>query len=452
MEQSIFRRLRRADAWRYQLDRMHAAVGRHRITGLSGGLRLAGDIAMDLVESVRMRRLVPYHGQPHLAALDARIRLPQDPRYRYYWHDSSTHSMVGMHVGIDLHRYNGKYYAIESNLNAAMMPGRRELYGSDGEPVFLGLATAARAHGFEAIVLVKRTWPPDQLDDLKRAGREVGIEAIAANFAALDTKGQRPVNPMVALPEQLRPRTMYVLFCSLGKIPLVHFTHNKAAVVQWLAEALAEADPPPSRLAIVPTADHLVVPDPPPGPWPNLVVKLADVDKGGAVAMGRFSTEEEARHGLGLEGGRGSLPRVFRRGLEQKVLQALSPGGARVLYQPFIPPEIVRGRTRRIRLHVLISPLASQYLSAHGVVAGVDLPERAPRGLVEDNRAYMINIFGGGWFCRLEPQVEADLQDVGREYGQLAALAIRKRFVTSPEDGLDQAERPEAREANLRAS
>lgn len=105
VNESVIRRLRRADAWRHQLDRMHVAVGRPRIPGLSGGLRLGGEIAMDLVESLRMRRLVPYPGQPHLAALDARVRLPQDPRYRSYWYDPSTHSMVGMHLGIDLIRH-----------------------------------------------------------------------------------------------------------------------------------------------------------------------------------------------------------------------------------------------------------------------------------------------------------------------------------------------------------
>ena len=446
MNESVLRRLRGADAWRYQLDRMHVAVGRRRIPGLSGGLRLGGEIAMDLVESLRMRRLVPYPGQPHLAALDARVRLPQDPRYRSYWYDPSTHSMVGMHLGIDLIRHGGKYYVIESNLDAAMRPERRQLYGARCDPVFLGLANTARAQGFATIVLFKRTWPPVQLDELKRAGQEVGIEAIAANFAALDTKGQRPVNPTVALPEQLDPLTMYVVFCSLGKTPLIHFMHNKAAMIWWLTEAVAEADPPPSRLAVVPTADSLVVSDPPPGPWPNLVVKLADVDRGRAVAMGRFSTEEEARRSLGLEDGHDSLPRVLRCGLEQKILQALSPKTTRILYQPFIPPEVVGNRARKIRLHALISPLANQFLSAHGTVAGVDLPAQAPRGLVEDNRAYMINYSAGGWFCRLEADVEAELQDVAREYGELAGLAIRKRFVIAPEAGL------EPRQADRRAS
>ena len=123
-------------------------------------------------------------------------------------------------------------------------------------------------------------------------------------MAAMDTQGHPPVNPMVALPERLRPRTMYVMCSSANRTPLQHLMHNKTCAARWLAESMAESGDPTTRLASIATSDRLVLPaEPPGGRWPNLVVKLGNEDEGQAVAMGRFTTEEEARRGLRLDDG-----------------------------------------------------------------------------------------------------------------------------------------------------
>ena len=242
------------------------------------------------------------------------------------------------------------------------------------------------------------------------------------------------MNPMVALPERLLPRTMYVLFTVLNmKAPLPHFLHDKICTARWFAEVMAEAGDPASRLACIPTFDRLLVPpEPPGGRWPNLVVKLTNVDQAKAVAMGRFATEEEARHGLRLEDSPNSVPGVFRIGLRQKVLHPFFHGANNVLYQPFVPPEVVDGRARLIRLHVFVSPLAGAFLSAHGVLAAADLPDHLPPGLVRDDRVYVVNFSAGSRYCRLPAETEAELREVAREFARLADLAIRKRFVTLP--------------------
>jgi hypothetical protein len=315
-----------------------------------------------------------------------------------------------------------------------MRPERRRLYGSDLDPAISGLAGLAKGHGFERLVLLRQWWTEAEAEEFRRAARETGLEVVGATMAAVDTMGHPPVNPMVALPERLLPRTMYVVFSPLNKkAPLPHVLHDKICTARWLAEGLAEAGDPASRLACVPTFDRLVVPpEPPGGRWPNLVVKLADVDRAKAIAVGRFATAEEARRALRLGDRPGSVPGVFRTELPQKVLHALSRGTAKALYQPFVPTDVVEGRARLVRLHVFVSPLAGAFLSAHGVLAAADLPDRLPPGLVADKRPYVVNFSAGSRYCLLPAEVEAELREVARDFARLADRAIRKRFLVSP--------------------
>jgi hypothetical protein len=431
---SLRRRLRLADAWRYRLDCLLTALGRRRNVWLSDAPSVLGRIALDSMELVRTGGRPPHWGQPHLAALEAPVRVPQDPRYRGYWYDAGSHSLVGMQLGLDLIPHRDTYLFIESNVSARLNPVRRQLYDSDLDPLISELVGLAEVLGFEQIVLLKDYWTKPQVEEFGRATRETGVKVVGANIAAMDTQGHPPVNPMVALPERLRPRTMYVMCSSANRTPLQHFMHNKTCAARWLAASMAESGSPTTRLACIPTSDRLVVPaEPPGGRWPNLVVKLGNEDEGQAVAMGRFTTEEEARRGLRLDAAPGSTPGIFRRTLPRRLLDGLLGGRTDVLFQPFIPPDVVDGRAQKIRLHVFVSPLADAFLSAHRVLATADLPDHLPLGLVEDVRPFMVNISGGGRFCRLETEREHELREVAHEFGRLAKLAIERRFETRAE-------------------
>ena len=88
-------------------------------------------------------------------------------------------------------------------------------------------------------------------------------------------------------------------------------------------------------------------------------------------------------------------------------------------------------RARLIRVHAFVSPLVNAFLSAHGVIAGEDLPEQLSSGLVRNTGAYVVNIAGGGRFCRLAAEMEDELREVAQEFGRLANLAISKKFFVS---------------------
>src|SRR4051795_8215067 len=176
---SLQRRLRLADAWRYHLDAALAALGRRRNRWLSDVPYLAGNLAVELVEVFRTGGRVAHPGHAYLATLDAPVRLPQDPRYRGYWYDAGSHSLVGMHLGLDLIHHQDKYFFIESNFNAGLNPQRRQLYASDLDPLISELVGLARLYGFEQIVLLRDYWTKPQVEEFGRATRQTGVELVS---------------------------------------------------------------------------------------------------------------------------------------------------------------------------------------------------------------------------------------------------------------------------------
>jgi hypothetical protein len=430
---SLHRRLRFADDWRHRLDAALTTFGCRRNHLLSDLPNLAGNLAFDLLELVRTSGRMRYPGRVHLAALAAPLRIDQGPRYRGYWYDATSHSLVGTQLGLDLHRLAGTYHLIESNTTAAMRPERRQLYEGDVDPLISELVAAAKAWEFERIVLLRHHWTRLQTEEFKLATSRTGVEVAGATVASMHTTGEAMPNPMISLPEGLEPRTIYVVCTKTNHYsPLFYFMGSKAAVGNWLAETMKDCSDPVSRLACIPMFDQLVLPSGAPGArWPNLVVKLADSDMAKFVAMGRFTSEAEARRDLQLDDDPNAIPGVFRTALWQKALNSLFPGTLRVIYQPYVPPEVVANRARLIRLHVFVSPLVNAFLSAHGVVAGEDLPEQLPPGLVKNHGAYVVNFSRGGRYCRLAPEVEDELREVAQEFGRLANLAISKKFFVS---------------------
>jgi hypothetical protein len=434
LAQSALRRLRFADDWRFRLDSALVAVGLRRDQVLSRIIYPAGNLAYDVIEAVRTGRL-QHPGRAHMTALAGPLRLPQDTRYRGYWYDASTHSLVGLHLGIDLNCHRGKYYVVESNLNPAVRAERRHLYDAPIDPMICNFASSAKAAGFEKIILCGRCWTASELQEFATVSREVDVKVVGATPATLDQGGNASVDPMIALPDRLESRTMYVIFNPMqwGE-PIFHFLHEKALVSRWLTDAIALYGVLVERLACVPSYDRPVLTmysdeD----RWPNLVAKLASSDKGKFVVMGRFESEVEARRGLELDDVPGSLPGVFRRRLWQKVKDGMSRGSTQAVYQPFIPPEVVDGRARLIRLHVFVSPLVDAFLSAHGVLAGEKLPDRVEPGLVTNQRPYVVNYSNGARYCRLEREKEEELKQVAQEFGLCARHAIGQKFHIGPQ-------------------
>jgi hypothetical protein len=297
----------------------------------------------------------------------------------------------------------------------------------------------ARRLDFDTLVLCRRRWSASDLEELARAEREFGVHFVGKTVHSDERGTGSAADGIRALPEPLSPRTFYVLLSPIFMTPLIHFLNDKSVVGEWLPKAITAACGASSPISSVPTYAQLTLPDQPTDTrWPNLVVKLAAADRGRGIVMGRFESEEDARRHLGMaplgdETGKEDIPRVLAT--PRSHLLGISPI-QRVIYQPYVPPSLVRehdgDRGCVIRMHVLISPLEDAFLSAHGKVGSKPIPDHLPVGIITDHRPFIVNLGSSDRYIRLEEQVEVELRAAALAYGKAARSALRGKFETAP--------------------
>jgi hypothetical protein len=424
---SLRRRLAFCEAARPRVDALVGSLrGRARRRAHDLLLTMAC-VAFDVAEVVRRGGGVGRIGQPVLAALEDDVRLPQFPGSRSYWYDGERHALVGLHLGVDINRHDGRCYVIECNLGAAVRPSRRAIYDMPLDPFISEAVEIAREAGFQRIIFHANGWSAAYQEEFRVATRQSGIEVLAGGPAS---PGASTGRPMPSIPDPLPRNTMIVVFPSLGT-PLSRFVHDKGEVARWLRESI-EATPAIRHLAFVPTFDEPVIPDEPADPrWPNLVVKLANKDQGRFVAMGRFRNAEEAMAVLGMRSSR-DVPAVFKVRRLDRALNRVLPR-LRPIFQQFVPPEVVDGRARKVRLHVFLSPLVDRFLSAHATVAASDLPLDLQPGRLDDSGGFNVSYSGNGrQYLRLDDADERTLREVAREFGMVARTALTRKFETGP--------------------
>ena len=427
--ESLQRRLQFVESTRYRVDSFLSRLGLRRHPLLRDIPLFGASIAFDLFESLRNLRGLQHVGRARLEGFSGSMRLPQMPHYRGYWYDPARHALVGMHLGLDLNYHQGKYYVIETNLGAAIKPQRRAMYDTPLDPFISATLEIARTHGFKRIVFYAKHWPAHYIEEFELATRETGIECLGGSSAVRDPN---PTYSMPGLPDRLQENTLYMMFPNL-RTPISHFIHNKERSAAWLRETIDACPEKPQALAYIPTFHELVIPSEPEDPrWPNLVIKLANKDRGRFVLMGRFRSVEEARTALRMDAP-DDVPGIFSIGMFERMKHRVFPR-LQPIFQQFIPPQIVDGRACKTRLHLFISPLASEFLSAHTTTAGIRLPNRPEPGKVDATGAYNVSYSVDGAYRKLPPEEEATLRRAAREFGQMAQIAITKKFETGPAD------------------
>lgn len=423
---SLSRRLAFAGSSWYFFDRIFCSKALRRFAriGDSQTARIpdhALRIGFDLLECLRTGSRVPDIGNPELALLDVEGAFPQHPRFLSYWHDAALHAGVGMLIGVDLIRHRGKYYVLELNHGPSIYPRRRAMYDTPFDPIVTGLVSAAKEQGYTRLVPIAFRWDPMYLEEFGRAAREYGMEIVPTN-SPVEHRGAARI---VAMPKPLERGTLYVIHSGL-MTPLCRYVDNKWYTSKWLARAIEQELPADTKLALPRTQDSFFFPDEDHGErWPNLVVKLAGGARSEEVLAGRFENEDDARATLGLTGG-ANVPAQLRREFASRVFFS---GSEHVLYQSFIPPELdANGHAKLLRLHLLVSPLSTTFLSAHGRVSRQPVPERVPRGIIRKDQAF---IFNDADYELLTPEIEADLREVAAHLGEATQRAIARKFRTT---------------------
>lgn len=379
----------------------------------------------DLIECIRAGRWLACVGQARQAIDSVAAPIPQHPRYRGYWHDPSRNAMVGMVLGLDLIQSSGRYYLLEMNLDAGLLPGRRALYAERIDPLITEIVAFAKGHGFRRVVAYARQWSAEQAAEFIGAGRAAGVEVTPACFSFVSSPG---AEPLAALPDVLEQDTLYLVFSSRHS-PLDYYIHDKLCFARWFEAGVRASGDGLARF--IPTYTRLTIPPlHPDSRWPNLVVKLADFDKGQYVLMARVRDEAEARAALGQDRPV-ALPRAFRMSPMMRLGNFLTHRG-HVIYQPFIPPDIDGdGQIGRLRLMLLVSPLGSRFLSVH---AAVSSPPDTPLafGTATRDTTLLFTGLSGTPRKRVEPRTKEEAAAAAAEIGRIIDHAVRAKFLVGP--------------------
>lgn len=430
-ELTLRKRMDFADAARFQIDSLrHAAKRPRKMASIQWdyyGLNLVHDLVQRVSSGCRVSR----PGRPHLAGLASDLCLHQFPPYRAYWYDAERHALVGALLGVDLHRYNGRYYVLEANLTAGLMRTRRDLYQVPVDPMITELIAFAKAHGFARLVLHRRTWRHEYVEECAQAMAEGGVEIVLKT--SMREPGEAHLNPAPGLPDPLEDGTMYVACTAISESAIFQFLHNKSEMERWLPKAIGTCPVPLRLLASVPSAKVPKVQPISDDPrWPNMVIKLANSDEGQAVVMGRFDDEAAARDALGLPTDGVELPAVLMRPFHRRIAERLFPGTMSAVYQSFVPPENIEGYPAMMRMEGFFSPLGDAFLSAHGTRGGVRFPKEIPLNTVLEKSPFNVSV-PPGQFYRLDDARENELMGVAQEFGGVLRQAVQARFRTGPD-------------------
>ncbi len=380
-------------------------------------------IAYDAVDTLLGARVPAPLGAIEQALVAEGGPYAQHPHYRSYWYDKSRHSMVGLHLGLDIARYQDVYHVIEINIGAGMRAQRRALYPEALDPIISGAVGLAAELGFERFVPMAMNWPSSDLEEFSRAGQAAGIEVVPVRLPYWPGQPDRSLR---SLPDPLQPKTFYWIHSGV-MTPLIYYLHDKWSSSQWLSALSGDG-----LVRAVPTRDELTLFPFDAGPgWPNLVVKLNHSDRGEQVVLARFDDLQQAQTSLGAPARGRGLPRVFRRSPVER-LRSRVFGGDWALYQPFVPSQPKQGRLQLIRLHMLVSPLADRYLSAHARLCHQSAPPECPPGIQPPQSPYMGSYPTTADYARIDTQWEQELVEVTRQLGCVLRAAVENKFLVGP--------------------
>lgn len=438
----------RARHARWQRDgRVGGFLGRplgNALTALMFGIRrapefggIAAHSALEALRSLAASRdrgslaglLARRSVQPHCLAVCYARPLAQRPRFRAFWRDAAGGREVGCIVGLDLIPTDDGCHVIECNLEAAQRPDRVALY--DRDPLVENLvAHAARSGCRRLMVLDNRsggTLPATARGYRERAA-EAGLEVILVDRAYLP---ESPNLRSYPIPRDLPPETLVVRFkaypVATDYLLADKFGCHRALKLYQQATG--------DRSFLLPEAgtEPVVGDRDLDRPFPNVVAKQSDLDRGMGVRFAKARSPEHAREifrRAGPAGGKSPL----RERLKDRLR---SP---RHMYQAYVPPPLLEDRrTYAVRSHVLVSPGEVVFLSAHRVISGLPVPEELPSGIVEDRYPFLASFPSGARYEKVPPEEGERVKAASVAVGRGLSWALQRSFRCSPAGGVESA-------------
>ena len=362
---------------------------------------------------------------PHDLAVVYARPLAQRRRFRAFWRDPEAHRTVGCILGLDLCPGPDGWYVLECNLEPAQL--LEHLQVSRPETLPTNLVRHAAAAGYGHLVVLDSRFSgvlPAMAEEYREAAaaEDLRVRLVDRIFVPRSANERS-----FGLPPDLPEDSLVVRFKSY---PLAtdHLLQDKIGSHRALSLYADAADEPDLR---VPAAGpEPVLADHDPGsPFPNVVSKLADVDKGRAVRFAKAESPAHAREIFGRTGAGGGLL------LRERIQNAVK--GTRHVFQAYVRPRLLEGRRPyKVRENLLVLPDRPAFLSAHRVVSRWSVPERLPPGLVEDRKLFSVShSSGNGFYDRVPAGELAAVRRAALSVGRGLAWALRESFAWRPEEG-----------------
>ena len=327
--------------------------------------------------------------------------LLQPAAFRGFWQDPARHITVGSMLGIDLLCGPEGTWFVESNLDAGLEVDRTALY--DRDPFVSNLLSAAKEGGYRQLIIMAGN---ASVDALMARQYEEGAKLHGIRVRIVDD-ARRPsrFEHSHGIPTVQEDDTLVVRinFCRTN---LDYLFSNKKAGYRALRAYTEQTGDPGFLLPSTELAPQVTNPDAA-DPFPNIVYKFADRDRGEGVFFVKATSPAHARS-LVAEATRLARPRDLVTRLHATL------GDQAGIYQPYVRGFLLPGRRLyKVRAHVLLTPLGDQYLSAHRVVSRHPVPETLPFGLVRDPGPYVVNFHRGAEYALIPAEEEERIRKGG---------------------------------------
>ena len=353
--------------------------------------------------------------------------LGQQAAYRGFWQDPSANVTIGTILGVDLLPTADGIWYLESNLNPALWPARSDLYEKD-DPFVVNLFAFAQERGYRRLVLVMPNQSRVDPVIAERWERESGARQIPLTILE-DSYLFRPRYPTTyRMPESLEPDTLVVRM-KLYRTNLDEVFHSKRGSHRALR--IYQERSPDRDVRLPPISDDPIASDDDPRqPFPNLVYKMPDRDRGDGIVFLKASSLGNARELVTGEIQESRAKSWSERliGLGTRLLE--DQGG---FFQPYIIGSMLEDRRLYyIRAHVLLTPVGAQFLSAHRIVSGTPVPGELREGIVRDRDAYFWKFLTGARFAIPSAEEESRVAKAALSVARGLSAAATYGFQTHP--------------------
>lgn len=357
---------------------------------------------------------------PHVLCVRYVRPLRQSASHQAFWTDEEIGRTVGCVLGLDLVPGRHGVHVIESNLNAAQRIERARLYRRD--PFVDNLVSHAAERDYRHLVVVDNRLEgvnPLTAEQYEARAREEGVGLTIVDHAHVPDS---PHRRSFGLPDDL-PEGALVVRLRSYPVSTDYLLTDKLAVHRALSLYREQADEPELRL---PSADVTPVlgDHGPEAPFPNVVSKRTDSGQGRDVHFAKARSPGHAADLFARTGASsaGSWPERLREAVETR----------RLVFEEYVRPELLDGRRPYIvRAHVLVSPEAVVFLSAHRVVSHRPVPERLPTGIVDDPTPFIVNFSADSDYERVPESESAEVRRAALAAGRGFAWALRESFRVS---------------------